>query len=239
MQESLTRKLIRNFNWKMMSDGVGKNVGFAERLLSLTVGTYLLYRELNNLSSRSLIGVPVSMYLMFRGGTGHCPLSRWMGKKDAEENPAVNIKAVMTVNRPRELLYRYWRKLSNLPTFMLHLKEVKELDKLRSHWIAEMPGMGGTMEWDAEIVKDDLNERIGWQSAHGALIKNVGKVEFFDAPNGGTEVRVIFSYHPPAGGLGTVAAKLLNPLGKAIIEKEIYNFKRLMEADELPLIEDR
>ncbi|MBK1438483.1 DUF2892 domain-containing protein [Parapedobacter sp. ISTM3] len=216
-----------------MSRKIVKNVGTTERIVSIALGAYLGYNGLKNLRYQSVPALLASGYLFVRGGLGYCPISRWLGKKDIH-NPAINVKAVMTVNKPREEVYRYWRALANLPSFMPHLHEVAEIDERRSHWIAEMPGMGGKIEWDAEIVKDEPNELIGWQSINGAPVKNAGKVQFYDAPRRGTEMRVIFSYHPPAGGLGTAAAKLLNPLFKGVIENEIYNFKRVMEAGEIP-----
>lgn len=236
-QVNLIRESIPNeFKLTDMSDKIVKNIGTTERVLSVALGAYLLFRGLKYLSYRSIPNLMASGYLFMRGGLGYCPISRQLGKKDIQ-NPAINIKTVMTVNKPRESVYRYWRTLSNLPAFMHHLREVKELDERQSHWIAEVPGMGGKIEWDAEIVKDEPNERIGWQSINGALVKNAGKVEFYDAPIQGTEVRIIFSYHPPAGGVGTAAAKLFNPLVKGIIENEVYNFKRVIEAGEIATTE--
>lgn len=212
---------------------ITKNVGSAERVISLALGAYLTYRALRNLRYPSLPALAAGGYLMMRGGLGYCPISRWLGKKDTH-NPAINLKAVMTVNKPRREVYAYWRTLANLPSFMAHLKAVTESDEGQSRWVIEMPGLGGRIEWDAEIVKDEPNQLIGWQSVKGAAIKNAGKVEFHDAPRGGTEVRVVFSYHPPAGGFGTGVAKLLNPVFEGVLENEIFDFKRVIEAGEIP-----
>lgn len=212
---------------------ITKNVGATERVISLALGAWVTYRALRDLRYRSVPALASGAYLLVRGGLGYCPISRWLGKKDFN-NPAINLRAVMTVNRPREMVYAYWRNLTNLPSFMAHLKEVVETDESHSHWVIEMPGVGGRMEWDAEIVKDEPNRLIGWQSVNGAAIKNAGKVAFQDAPRGGTEVRVVFSYHPPAGGLGTGIAKLFTPVFKGVIEDEILNFKRVIEAGEIP-----
>ncbi|MFC7524293.1 SRPBCC family protein [Parapedobacter sp. GCM10030251] len=218
-----------------MNEKIVKNVGATERIVSVALGAYLLAKGLRRLNYRSVPTLMFSGYLFMRGGLGYCPISKRLGKKDVQ-TPAINIKAVMTVAKPREFLYNYWRRLSNLPAFMHHLQEVKELNERQSHWVAEVPGIGGKIEWDAEIVKDEPNERIGWQSINGALIRNAGKVEFFDAPRQETEVRIIFSYHPPAGGIGTAAARLFHPIVKGIIENEAYNFKRVIEAGEIPTI---
>ncbi|SEL78636.1 SRPBCC family protein [Parapedobacter koreensis] len=220
-----------------MSEKFAKNVGTAERVISAAIGGYLLYQGLRDVRRRPIAMLVSSGYLLFRAATGYCPLSRWIGKKEPH-NPAINIQTFITVNKPRDAVYRYWRSLQNLPTFMSHLIEVKELDEKRSHWLAKMPGTAGTIEWDAEIVKDEPGYLIGWQSVSGSPIENAGKVQLYDSPDRlATEMRVVFSYHPPAGGLGTGIAKLLNPFFKQIIEEEIYRFKRVIEAGDL-LVEE-
>ncbi len=45
----------------------------------------------------------------------------------------------MTINRPVEDVYRFWRDLSNLPRCMQHLESVTPLGNGRSHWIAKGP----------------------------------------------------------------------------------------------------
>ncbi|SFC35414.1 Uncharacterized membrane protein [Parapedobacter composti] len=209
-----------------------KNVGITERLLSVAAGAFLLGKTWRRSKGRP-IPLLAGGYLIVRGSLGYCPLSHWIGKKNIH-NPAINIKVVMTVSKPREMVYQYWRTLRNLPSFMAHLQEVEEKDEKHSRWVAKVPGTDGIIEWEAEIVKDEPQRLIGWQSTDGAIIRNAGKVQFFDAPKQGTEVRVIFSYHPPAGGVGVGIAKLLNPLFKGVIEDEIRNFKRVIEAGEIP-----
>lgn len=218
-----------------MSRKFTKNVSTSERVVSLALGTYLLYQSLRTIRHRPLMKIGAGGYLLVRGIVGYCPLNRWLGKKETH-NPAINIQTFITVNRPRFEVYGYWRRLRNLPNFMSHLLKVEELDEKRSHWLAKMPGTKGTIEWEAEIVKDEPGYLIGWQSVSGSAIENAGKVQLYDTPDClATNVRVVFSYHPPAGGLGTGVAKLLNPFFKRVIEADIHNLKRVIEADLSPL----
>lgn len=214
-----------------MSRKFAKNVSTSERIVSVALGSYLLYQSLRTIRHRPFMKLGTAGYLLARGIGGYCPINRWLGKKGTH-NPAINIQTIVTVNKPRFDVYAYWRQLSNLPNFMRHLLEVTELDDKRSHWLAKMPGTNGTIEWEVEIVKEEPGYLIGWQSVSGSAIENTGKVQLYDTPDRlGTEVRVVFSYHPPAGGLGTGVAKLLNPFFKSVIEEEIRNFKRVIEAD--------
>lgn len=216
-----------------MSRKYAHNVSITERLISLAIGGKLLYRSAKAIHQRPLSAL-AGGYLLYRGITGYCPVNRWIGKKDTH-NPAINVKSYLTINKPREAVYRYWRRLQHLPEFMTHLQRVEEKSETRSHWIAKIPGMPRSIAWDAEIVEDQPGYFIGWRSLPGSMIENAGKVEFSDAPNrNGTEVQVVFSYHPPAGSIGTGIARLLNPLFKSMIEGEIRNFKRVLETGEIP-----
>ena len=141
---------------------------------------------------------------------------------------------VVTVNKPADELYRYWRNFANLPRFMHHLDAVQELGEGRSHWQAKAP-LGQTVEWDATIVNEVENELIAWQSVEGAQVSNAGSVRFTPAPaDRGTEVRVTLSYEPPAGKAGVVVAKMLGEEPGRQVSDDLRRFKQLIETGELP-----
>ncbi|CAN5187056.1 hypothetical protein BH24ACT1_BH24ACT1_09930 [soil metagenome] len=60
-----------------------------------------------------------------------------------------NGRSVITVNASPAELYRQWKDLERLPTFMYHLESVQTTGDGRSHWVAKAPA-GTTVEWDAE-----------------------------------------------------------------------------------------
>jgi uncharacterized membrane protein len=112
---------------------------------------------------------------------------------------------------------------------MNHLASVREVDPLHSRWEAIIPANLGRVRWNAQIVKDEYGVLIGWQSISGSAIENAGKVEFRDAPDGGTEVQVTITYRPPAGDIGVAIAKILNPAFSKIVERDIRQFKEYIE----------
>jgi uncharacterized membrane protein len=177
-------------------------------------------------------------YLAYRGITGHCDVYKLAGKRklpDTVKN--INIRTLVTVNKPREDVYAFWRKLSNLPLFMSHLKSVEVLDDKRSHWEAKIPGDVIKLEWDAEIVKEIEGELISWNSLPHASIQNAGKVEFRDADENGTEIRVVITYRAPFGDVGEGITSLFNPMFEKMIKKDVKNFKRYIETGENALAE--
>jgi uncharacterized membrane protein len=155
-----------------------------------------------------------------------------------QKNPAPNIGSIkvkqsITIDKPKEELYRFWRNFEQLPQFMNHLIEVKDLGGNRSHWKARGPA-GSVVEWDAEIINDHPNSLIAWQSLPGADVDSSGTVRFEPAAgNRGTIVTVTLQYHPPAGTLGAAVAKLFGEDPDKQIHVELHRFKQLMETGEI------
>jgi uncharacterized membrane protein len=210
------------------------NVGQGERIASAAIGAWLLSSGLNSLVKHpvnSLVKLALGGVLLYRGASGHCPVYESMGKtKGVSNTDAVNIRTSMIVNKSKEEVYAFWRKLENLPLFMKHLASVTEIDSKHSHWEAVIPGNIGRIKWNAEIVKEEPNYMIGWQSIPNSTINNAGKVTFQDAAGGnGTELEVVISYHPPAGEIGSGLAKALNPVFEKLIRQDVMNFKEYIE----------
>jgi uncharacterized membrane protein len=160
--------------------------------------------------------------LLFRAAKGEWPFSK--------RARAIELHTKQTVQRSRQELYAYWRNLENLPGFMSHIKEIREIDERRSWWTAEIPGGMGTIEWEAVIEQDIENEYISWRSIADADIENWGEVRFEDAPTGmGTIVETTIFYRPPSGKVGEYAAKLLNPAFEKIVKNDLKQFKKHME----------
>ncbi|WP_422769331.1 SRPBCC family protein [Plantactinospora sp. WMMC1484] len=141
--------------------------------------------------------------------------------------------ATVTINRPADEVYRFWRDFENLPRFMYHLESVRSDGDGRSHWIARAPG-GRRVEWDAELVEENLSETITWRSVRGARVPNAGRVRFTRAAGGrGTEVRVELAYAPPGGAVGRTVAKLLGAEPGQQIRDDLRRFKQVIETGEV------
>jgi uncharacterized membrane protein len=151
---------------------------------------------------------------------------------DAREGDKLIGRSV-TINRPRDELYQFWRKFENLPRFMHNIRSVAVLDNGRSHWVIEAPA-GKTVEWDSEITADEPGSLIAWRSLYGASVRNSGEVAFRDSPDGrGTVVTVTLTYDPPGGTLGQLIAKLFQKEPKVQARQDLRRFKQLMETGEI------
>lgn len=133
-----------------------------------------------------------------------------------------------TINKPPDELYAAWRDLSSLPGFMTHVEAVEPLGGDRWHWVARAPG-GGTVEWDAEVVRDQPGRLLSWRST-GGDVAHAGTVTFEPAPaDQGTEVTVDLAFTPPAGRAGVAVATLLGEAPGQQVRDDLRRFKQLQE----------
>jgi len=160
------------------------------------------------------------------------------GKTDGKDaDQGIQVKESVTIMRPAEELYSFWRNFENLPQFMKHLESVKVLDNRRSHWKAKAPA-GMTVEWDAEITQEQEPSLIAWRSVEKAQVPNQGSVRFETLPaNRGTKVSIDLRYDPPAGKIGAAIAKLFREEPGQQVEGDMRRFKNLMESSEIPTTE--
>lgn len=220
------KKSIHNYGTTVI------NVEDKERIASVALGFYLLTRGIKKFS---IVKAALGGYLIYRGASGHCLVYSQIQRSKYTTTPeSINIQTTFIVNKPKDEVYDFWRNLENLPRFMKHLKSVKEIDDKKSHWEVNIPGNITSVEWDAEIVKEEEDALISWKSLPGATIDNAGKVSFRDAlGHGGTELNVVITYKPPAGYVGSALAWLFQPLFKKTIETDILSFKQYIETGDI------
>ena len=153
--------------------------------------------------------------------------------KASGEEMALKGRTSITVNRPAEEVYRYWKDFQNLPKFMFHLEAVEPKGEDRYHWVAKAP-LGQTVEWDADVVEDIPNEMIAWRSTEDADVPNSGSVRFVPAPGDrGTEVIVELDYQLPGGAIGDTIARMFGEEPQQQIKDDLRRFKQVVETGEV------
>jgi uncharacterized membrane protein len=230
------------------------NVAKGERIGSVALGAALVGLGVRRRDPIGLVAALFGGYFISRGATGHClvydALGVSTGSADAvlasahrddvtgraatvNARKAIKVERAVTIERPRDELYAFWRNFENLPQFMEHLVSVRVESPMRSHWTAKAPA-GKTVEWDAEIVNEVPNEIIAWKTVGEPDVANAGAVNFFDAPGGrGTIVRVTMDYEPPAGRLGAMLSHFTTEEPDRQIREDLRKFKQLMETGEI------
>ena len=218
-------------------------IGETQRLISAIAGAGLI---VGGLRRRSLAGGALAfagMSLLYRAASGYCPAfgalgidmrrnqnTNWLGRRKVPSEQASKIRRSIEISRPPNELYKFWRTLDNLPRIMSHLESVQVITNRFSHWVVKtMTGLP-TIEWDAEIINEVENERIGWRSLKDADVDHAGSVEFEPVGDGrSTRLTVTLQYAPIAGRIGTAVAKLLGEDPDLKIADDLQRFKESME----------
>lgn len=135
----------------------------------------------------------------------------------------------VTINKPPQEVYAFFRDFRRLPEFMDYLAEVREIDETRSHWVAKLPI--GHVAWYAEITEDRPGELIAWQSSSDSTIQTRGRVTFAKTPGRNmTEVRVEMQLGIKHFGPSAALAKYFS---KPQIKGDLRRLKMVMETGEV------
>ena len=186
------------------------------------------------LAAAAVAGVAALDLICARGLQEEQQERRLSGEPSRNE---VSVESSVTVNRPIDEVYGFWKGYANLPRFMRHLTSVETLGENRTRWTAKGPA-GTSVSWDAETIVDRDNEWIAWRSLENADVENRGSVRFQRAPGDrGTEVRVHLQYSPPGGAVGRGIAWLFGEEPSQQIHEDLRRFKQLMETGEVTVSE--
>jgi uncharacterized membrane protein len=154
---------------------------------------------------------------------------------EEESNGQSVLTSTVTVNRPVEEVYAFWKDPRNYAGFMDHIDSVQPTTGGKSKWVIKSPA-GMSVEWDAETVVDTPNEMIRWRSTEESSIENRGTVRFRAAPGGrGTIVTLEVEYKPKGGPLGANIGKLFAAIPKTQLTNDLRRFKQLIEIGEVVL----
>lgn len=219
------------------------NLSNNERVIALVTGLgfFAVSRRMKGIQRFALSAL--SGELIRQGITGHSFLFSLLGMNPAVETnkyavsvpheQGLRVEHSLTINRPVEDVYNFWRNFENLPQFMRHLKSVEILENGHSRWTARGP-LNAPVSWEAEIINEVPNEVIGWRSLANSQIANAGSVRFSRVPgNRGTQVKVELEYIPPAGQVGAVIAGIFGERPEQQIQEDLNRFKQLMETGEI------
>jgi uncharacterized membrane protein len=148
--------------------------------------------------------------LLYRGITGRWPdVPDGYAQRDNTRyalagDRGFHVRESIRLEVPVADVYRFWRRLENLPRLIDHLESVVQMDETYSHWVARGP-FGLRVEWDAQIINEIPNRLLAWRSLDDSDLVSAGSVSFRETPLG-TEVSVVMQYAPPVGKPGAALA---------------------------------
>ena len=132
------------------------------------------------------------------------------------------VDKTIEVEAPLTTAYNQWTQFEEYPRFMEGVKEVRQLDDARLHWVAEVGGE--RKEWYARITRQVPDEELAWESEGGA--GNSGTIVFHPKDGNKTELQVHMEVEPEG---------MKEQLGSAIgvpdrkVEADLKRFKEFIE----------
>ena len=156
---------------------------------------------------------------------------------EADVAQKIKVRHSITIARPREQVYSFWRNLENLSLFFKDVESVEEKLPRTSHWKVRLKN-GTVAEWDADIVQESRNNFISWSSKEDSKIQTTGTVVFEDGvkPNQSI-VRVLMDYSVPGGKLTEWATFLAGENPDTLTIVNLKRLKAYLETGEIPTTE--
>lgn len=146
----------------------------------------------------------------------------------------VRVERAVTVARPAEELYAFWRRMENLARFVVGVESIRPLGGDRYRWTT-MTSDGRRLEWDAEIMDDSEGKGFAWAALPDSEVAAWGAVRFLPAPGGrGTEVILHQRFEPPSST--RVSEWFWNLFGRdpgSEVQRNLRRFQQLVEAGEI------
>jgi uncharacterized membrane protein len=220
------------------------NVGAFERVASTVAGGLLLTRGLRKPSAGRLIAAVAGADLIYRGVTGRCALYSTLGVNTAARNKsgseiaanAPEVKRSITIGKPPEELYAFWRNPENLQKIVAPFAEVMPQREGILHWRVRGP-LKQVFEWDSQHTEEQANRALAWQTLPGSTLVNHGRITFEPGPDGtGTEVTLQMQFEPPLGSIGAGLVNVLHKIPRALAGQTLRRFKSLVETGEIPTL---
>ena len=127
------------------------------------------------------------------------------------------------VDVPVNTAYNQWTQFEDFPNFMEGVKEVRQLDDTRLHWVAEIAGR--TREWEAKITEQRPDERVAWVAIDGA--HNSGVVTFHRLSDTSSKVMLQMEFDPD-----NIVERAGDALGavKLRVKGDLKRFKEFIES---------
>ncbi len=214
--------------------GLPVNVSPAERIVSTAVGALLVGMGTQARGGPRAALAAVGGVLAARGATGFCPAYAAIGHSSAAPS-VLTLDSAFTVNRPRAEVYAAWTGFDALVTSMEHVESIEDLGGGRSRWTAKAAGV--TASWVAQETAHIDGRETAFRTVEGESdLEHAGRVTFEDARDGvGTVVRVHWRFVAPLG-VATLAG-FADTAFEAGLRADLYRFRALLEAGEVPTIE--
>ena len=137
------------------------------------------------------------------------------------------IEASVTIQRPVEEVFRFYRDFKNLPRFLGDVMDIEQISPATSRWAIQGP-LGIQAHWTMQVTEERTNELIRYETATSPLLRTSWEIHFAPGSEAGeTEVREVMKV--PLGRLGRAALALLGKFPAEEVAANLHRLKQVME----------
>ncbi len=186
-----------------------RNLTRVDRLGYIVGGVALLFWALRKPGWGRSAGAGLGGWLLYQAYTGDNPMFRPLGirvnPQPAEPHIAETlvVEEAITISRPRQEVYEFWRRPENLPSFR-----------------------GSSLE----LIREDAGELVAWRALRDGKLAHFGSLALRDAPGGrGTVVEVRLEYAPSGGSLGRALAHIMGQSPQRMVAEGLRRARQLLE----------
>jgi uncharacterized membrane protein len=144
------------------------------------------------------------------------------------------IDATVTIQRPPDEVFRFYRDFRNLPRFLGDVMAIEPIGPSTSRWTIQGP-LGIRTHWTVKVTEERTNELIRYETVTSPGLRTRWEIHFSPgSAAGATDVREVM--RAPLGRAGRVALALI---GKSPAKEVSANLHRLKEVMETGRVTDK
>ena len=142
----------------------------------------------------------------------------------ADENA---IDASVTIQRPVDEVFRFYRDFENLPRFLGDVMAIERIDPTTSRWTIQGP-LGIRVNWTIKVTDERTNESIHYETVTSPGLRTCWEIHFArGADTGETHVREVMK--PPLGTIGRVMLAFIGKFPAEEVAANLHRLKQVME----------
>ncbi|HKC58919.1 MAG TPA: SRPBCC family protein [Myxococcales bacterium] len=136
-------------------------------------------------------------------------------------------EATVTIQRPVEDVFSFYRDFSNLPAFLGDVMAIEPIGPATSRWTVQGP-LGIRVKWTVKITEERKNELIRFETVTAPGLRTHWEIHFAPGPRAGqTQVREVMNV--PLGMLGRAALALIGKFPEGEVPSNLHRLKEVME----------
>jgi uncharacterized membrane protein len=137
------------------------------------------------------------------------------------------IEASVTINRPVEQVFSFYRDFKNLPSFLGDVMAIEQIGPATSRWTIQGP-LGIQVNWTIKVTEERTNELIRYETVTLPGLRTHWEILFAPGSKAGeTEIREVMK--APLGRLGRAALALIGKVPAKEVSSNLHRLKEVME----------